>query len=237
MTGYTLTTLNAGDWSDISIWWVTMEGVNPHAYGQLPTAEDDVRITKRVVIDTDAVCHDLTLKAGGELVSKGTLEDASIMVSGAVSMDATSGYSSGEVRLDGVMISARPFVGADGTGTLMLTDTGNADIIIDDSGIYNASATLQDIKPEGCAKAYARKIGNSVRYLTVTVRIRRGMTSPYTSGIMVAAIYRLAEGPSQVLAYNGSCIIKGFIESVVYDQASVGTAYHVLRVTIAEGQQ
>ena len=113
----------------------------------------------------------------------------------------------------------------------------DAVVIIDDSGIYNQSATLMDVKPEGCGKAYARKVSNMVRYLTLTVRIQRGATSPYTDAVMVADLYRMAQSPYQVLAYNGSCMIKGYIETIAYDPASVGTAYHVMKVTVAEGER
>ena len=241
MTANIVTAFQAGNWSDTTLWYVLIEGVGQRPYNQLPTAEDDVRISSRIVIDTDAVCHDLRIKAGGELVSKGNTDEASLTVNGAIAMDASAGYAGGELRLDGVRISARPCIGAEGTGTIMLTDEGDGTVIIDDTGIYNASATLQDIKPEGCGHPYARKASNSVRYLSLTVRIQRGISQdtdhPHSSEMMVASIYRLAEGPSQVLAYNGSCIIKGYIESVVYDKNSVGQSHHVLQVTIAEGQQ
>ena len=231
----TLTTYTDGNWSDTTIWYVTEEGVNPHAYNDVPHAEDDVRITKRIVVDTDAVCNDLSIREGGELVGPGTMDSASLTVGGDVELRAS--LRPAEVRLDGVRISSKHFIGVVGSGMAMLTDGEDAVVIIDDSGIYNQSATLMDVKPEGCGKAYARKVGNMVRYLTMTVRIQRGATSPYTDAVMVADLYRMAQSPYQVLAYNGSCMIKGYIETIAYDPASVGTAYHVMKVTVAEGER
>lgn len=230
----TLTTYSDGNWSDTTIWYVTEGGVNPHAYNDVPHAEDDVRITKRIVVDTDAVCNDLSIR-GGELVGPGTMSPASLTVGGDTELRAS--LIPAEVRLDGVRISSKHFIGVVGSGMAMLTDDADAVVIIDDSGIYNQSATLMDVKPEGCGKAYARKVGNMVRYLTLTVRIQRGATSPYTDAVMVADLYRMAQSPYQVLAYNGSCMIKGYIETIAYDPASVGTAYHVMKVTVAEGER
>lgn len=231
----TLTTYSDGNWSDTTIWYVTEEGVTPYAYNDVPQEEDDIRITKRIVVDTDAVCNDLSIREGGELVGPGTMASASLTVGGDVELIAT--LRPAEVRLDGVRISSKSFIGVVGTGMAMLTDESDAVVIIDDSGIYNQSATLMDVKPEGCGKAYARKVSNMVRYLTLTVRIQRGVTSPYTDAVMVADLYRMAQSPYQVLAYNGSCMIKGYIETIAYDPASVGTAYHVMKVTVAEGER
>ena len=231
----TLTTYSDGNWSDTTIWYVTEEGVNPHAYNDVPQEDDDVRITKRIVVDTDAVCDDLSIREGGELVGPGTMSPASLTVGGDVELRAS--LMPAEVRLDGVRISSKHFIGVVGSGMAMLTDDADAVVIIDDSGIYNQSATLMDVKPEGCGKAYARKVSNMVRYLTLTIRIQRGATSPYTDAVMVADLYRMAQSPYQVLAYNGSCMIKGYIETIAYDPASVGTAYHVMKVTVAEGER
>lgn len=231
----TLTTYSDGNWSDTTIWYVTEEGVTPYAYNDVPQEDDDVRITKRIVVDTDAVCNDLSIREGGELVGPGTMASASLTVGGDAELMAT--LKPAEVRLDGVRISSKHFIGVVGSGMAMLTDDNDAVVIIDDSGIYNQSATLMDVKPEGCGKAYARKVSNMVRYLTLTVRIQRGVTSPYTDAVMVADLYRMAQSPYQVLAYNGSCMIKGYIETIAYDPASVGTAYHVMKVTVAEGER
>ena len=231
----TLTTYSDGNWSDTTIWYVTVDGVNPHDYHDVPHAEDDVRITKRIVVDTDAVCNDLSIREGGELVGPGTMASASLTVGG--DMELRASLRPAEVRLDGVRISSKHFIGVVGSGMAMLTDREDAVVIIDDSGIYTQSATLMDVKPEGCGKAYARKVGNMVRYLTMTVRIQRGVTSPYTDAVMVADLYRMAQSPYQVLAYNGSCMIKGYIETIAYDPASVGTAYHVMKITVAEGER
>lgn len=235
MTGNIVAAFQPGNWSDTTLWYVLIEGVGQRPYNQLPTAEDDVRISSRIVVNTDAVCHDLSIREGGELVGPGTMDSASLTIGGDTELRAS--LRPAEVRLDGVRISSKHFIGVVGSGMAMLTDAEDAVVIIDDSGIYNQSATLMDVKPEGCGKAYARKVGNMVRYLTLTVRIQRGVTSPYTDAVMVADLYRMAQSPYQVLAYNGSCIIKGYIETIAYDPASVGTAYHVMKVTVAEGER
>ena len=110
----TLTTYSDGNWSDTTIWYVTEEGVTPHAYNDVPHAEDDVRITKRIVVDTNAVCNDLSIREGGELVGPGTMDSASLTVGGDVELRAS--LRPAEVRLDGVRISSKHFIGVVGSG-------------------------------------------------------------------------------------------------------------------------
>jgi len=45
----------------------------------------------------------------------------------------------------------------------------------------------------------------------------------------------MAQGPFQVLLVTHTCLIKGFIENVTPDPASVGKEYVTVKVTIAEG--
>lgn len=230
MTNYIPT--QSGPWSEDATWGPVQ--------GHPPGETDTVLINQghTITIDTDVKVKQITLAGGGLLVADDTTP----------TIEVTDGFVLTRLlrpmpfRLDGATIKAPPCLGArsgsigtDGFPvTYMITATDGAGIIIDDTGIYNASATLQDIKPEGCSRAYARKIGNAVRYLTMTVRIQRGHADEQKH---LRDIYLWAEMPFQVIAMNGSCAIKGYVESVVYDKASVGTAYHVLQVTIAEGQQ
>ena len=220
----------SGPWSEDATWG-TIQG---H-----PGETDSVLINQghTITIDTNIKVKRITLDDGGLLVADDTTP----------TIEVTDGFvlvrhlGPMPFRLDGATIKAPACLGAKRSWvadafplTYMITATDGAGIIIDDTGVFNASATLQDIKPEGCSRAYARKIGNAVRYLTMTVRIQRGHADEQKH---LRDIYLWAEMPFQVIGINGSCAIKGYVESVVYDKACIGTAYHVLQVTIAEGQQ
>ena len=111
----------------------------------------------------------------------------------------------------------------------LVMDKSNGEVIIADTGFVSVSSVLRDIKPEGCARAYAEKISNGVRYHTIIVKIK------YTSLHCLRTLYRMAANPFQVLAVTPSCAIKGWIESVTPDPASVGAEYITVRVTITEG--
>lgn len=111
-----------------------------------------------------------------------------------------------------------------------LAQNAARDIIIEDPGQPLATYRLQDITPEGNAKAYARKIGNGVRSMTVGVRIRASKPEP------LGFLYNMAEQGFQVLACTGTSIIKGHIETIAPDASSVGKEYISLKVTIVEGQ-
>lgn len=222
--------VQSGPWSEDATWGPVQGG---------PPGETDtalINLGHTITIDTDIKVKQITLANGGLLVADDTTP--TIEVTDGIVL--SRGLQPMPFRLDGATIKAPACLGAKLSGsdgfpvTYMITATDGAGIIIDDTGIYNASATLQDIKPEGCSRAYARKIGNAVRYLTMTVRIQRGHADEQKH---LRDIYLWAEMPFQIIGINGSCAIKGYIESVVYDKASVGTAYHVLQITIAEGQQ
>jgi len=224
-----LVPVKSGPWSEDATWG-----------GQgLPGETDTVELNRNytITIDTDVKVKQIRIAGGGLLVADDTTP--TIEVTDGIGLARS--LQPMPFRLDGATIKAPACLGAYKRyvtdafpTTYMITATDGAGIIIDDTGIYNASATLQDIKPEGCSRAYARKIGNAVRYLTMTVRIQRGHADEQKH---LRDIYLWAEMPFQIIGINGSCAIMGYVESVVYDKASVGTAYHVLQVTIAEGQQ
>ena len=230
MTNYIPT--QSGPWSEDATWQPLQE----HPPGENDTVLIDQGHT--ITIDTDVKVKKITLTRGGLLVA----DDTTPTIEVTDGIELSRNLQPMPFRLDGATIKTPACLGArsdsiasDGfPKTYMITATDGAGIIIDDTGIYNASATLQDIKPEGCARAYARKVSNAVRYLTMTVRIQRGHADEQKH---LRDIYLWAEMPFQVIGINGSCAIKGYVESVTYDKASVGTAYHVLQITIAEGQQ
>lgn len=229
----TITSAQAGRWNQATTW----------TGGTVPTTGDRVELYHTVTIYGDCKANNLVIYPGGGLTTSEDLPHSDSLTVGAVFYDRT--MTPAPFRLDGVKITkitGGPYnclgnVGAysdDGFPTTGKIEGGSANVIIDDGGLFNASATLQDIKPEGSARAYTRKVANAVRYLTVTVRILRTYSSAQQH---IREIYAWAEMPFQVIAITDSCAIKGYIESVVYDKASVGTAYHVLQVTIAEGEQ
>ena len=222
--------VKSGPWSEDATWGP----IQGHPPGDTDTALINQGHT--ITIDASSKVKQITLANGGLLVKDDTTP--TIEVTDGIALARS--LRPMPFRLDGATIKAPACLGAyrsaaDGFPiTYMITATDSSGIIIDDSGIFNASATLQDIKPEGCSRAYARKIANAVRYLTMTVRIQRGHADEQKH---LRDIYLWAELPFQIIGMNGSCAIKGYVESVVYDKASIGTAYHVLQVTIAEGQQ
>ena len=223
--------VKSGPWSEDATWGTIQ--------GHPPGETDTVLINQghTITIDTNIKVKQITLANGGLLIA----DDTTPTIEVTDGFDLARRLRPMPFRLDGATIKAPACLGARGSETAdgfpmtyMITETDGAGIIIDDTGIYNASATLQDIKPEGCSRAYARKLSNAVRYLTMTVRIQRGHADEQKH---LRDIYLWAELPFQIIGMNGSCAIKGYVESVVYDRASIGTAYHVLQVTIAEGQQ
>lgn len=223
--------VKSGPWSEDATWGP----IQGHPPGENDTVL--INLGHTITIDTDIKVKKITLAWGGLLVADDTTP--TIEVTDGIELART--LQPMPFRLDGATIKAPACIGAyhrfvtdSFPTTYMITATDGAGIIIDDTGVFNASATLQDIKPEGCSRAYARKIGNAVRYLTMTVRIQRGHADEQKH---LRDIYLWAEMPFQIIGINGSCAIKGYVESVVYDKASIGTAYHVLQITIAEGQQ
>ena len=226
-----------GPWNNINTW----QGAT------VPTSAD-VAIIKHTVT-VSGTCESLAIRIypGGGLIANTydtpALVPKTTLVTGRIWYYLTA--DTAPLRLDGIRITksdgtpyatfgATDGTGAQGFGACSMIENGTDGVIIDDTGIFNASTTLQDIKPEGCGRAYTRKIGNAVRYLALTIRLPRSedMTPYY-----IRYLYQWADMPFQVIAVNGSCIIKGYVESVVYDQASIGTAYHVFRITVAEGEQ
>lgn len=220
--------VGGGSWNTTATW----------STGTVPTAADDVIIASPVTIPAmTAYAHSILIVSGGSLTVDPTnhLTTDTVLECGiwelARVLDDTR-----EVRLDGVLlrgvtpcISCATPVGDNLPFTGNLSQDTARNIIITDPGYIGVSAKLQDITPEGCGRAYARKVSNAVRYLTVTVRIRA--TKPHYLGML----YRMAEGPFQVLLVTDRAIIKGHIETMVPDQASVGTEYISVRVTVAEG--
>lgn len=226
----TVTTAQAGPWSDTATW----------TGGTIPSAEDNAEIGHHVTIAADFYADTITIKAGGGLsVDPAATMEASItahfrhMVMERVLDDRRT------IRLDGVRLDPETVVpsissigayASDGfptTGTLT-EEVGT--VIIDDSGFYASSAGLRDIRPEGCAPAYTEKTTNMVRYINIPVQIAQAELCK------LGQLYRMAQGPHQVLAVTHSCILKGFIESVA-PQAMTGANYLRVQVSIAEGAQ
>ena len=208
-----------GSWGATSTWDT----------GTVPTASDVVNIKHRVLLD-DALAYkalNIRIRPTGSLVRTGPgpryLQCELIRLYRTLDDRRT-------VDLTGVLLQGiKPSISsAESAGTPELTELANY-VVIGDPGYYGTGAVLRDIKPEGCAPAYAEKVSNTVRYLTIPVMVKA--SSPY----YVATLYDMAAGPYQVLAVTNTCAIKGYIESIVTDPASVGKEYISLKVTIAEG--
>lgn len=214
-----------GDWSDTATWDT----------GTVPTASDTVSIRHAVTVSADFTAGTISI-VGGSLTVKAIYAYGSLITGTVGDWNLTAVLNDTRtVRLDGVMLT-----GHDPKVSCIITENGHEvarevkqnddrDVIITDPGYIGTSATLQDIKPEGSGRAYARKIANGVRYLTVTIRIRASM--PHYLG----RLYRMAESPYQVLLVTDRSIIKGYIETIAPDQAAVGTEYISVKVTVAEG--
>ena len=215
-----------GDWNTAATW----------SGGAVPTNADDVFIGHTVTFAADITARYVTIQAGGSLYVADTFNLAS-----------TPSIHVQLFRLERVLHDTRR-VNLDGCiltpGTIHTTISCQKDtdsfpatpdlnnmqaVIIDDPGFISSSAILRDIKPEGCTPAYAEKVSNAVRYLTATVHIKADKLQ------YLASLYRMARGPFQVLMVTPSTVIKGFIESVVPDPASVGKEYVAVKVTITEG--
>ena len=220
----TVTSAQDGDWNTASTW----------TGGAVPTADDTVVVGHAVTIAANASAKDIYISAGSltsslswDMTTKVTLTCDSILMY-RMFEDAR------QVRLDGItLIVAKPSVtcikSSDSfPSTYGPVSNANRTIIIDDPGMLGYSAQMQDIKPEGCARAYARKISNGVRYINVVVHIRNGFEH------YVGQLYRMAENPFQVLAVTNSAVLKGYIEAIT-PVDSVGKEYRTFRVSIAEG--
>lgn len=217
--------IQAGDWNTASTWDT----------GTIPTAEDNVYIEHEVTFSA-------SINAENIFIHNGSLSGERIQMpsSTTASFEQMVLYrkldDTRRVNFDGIMLDpakVKPSISCLRSSdsfprTPTILDDG-ANVIIDDPGFIACSAILRDVKPEGCAPAYAEKISNAVRYLTTTVHIKA------TSLQRLNSLYRMARGPFQVLMVTHSCVIKGFIESVVPDPASVGKEYISVKVTVTEG--
>jgi hypothetical protein len=201
----------------------------------IPTASDDVSIGHAVTIAGNAAAKTITINSGGSLTTASTWAMTSkvTLTVGSFTFNRVINDTRA-VRLDGItLILTTPSITSNGSGggfpaVSGVVSTANT-VIIDDPGVISYSAQMQDIKPEGCAIAYSRKVSNGVRYMTVTVHIKADRCD------LVGQLYRMAEGPFQVLASTYSGVLKGFIEAIT-PVDSVGKEYRAFRVSIAEGQ-
>jgi len=219
----TLTSVQNGDWNVASTW----DG------GTIPTSSDTVNIDHVVTISAGAVANNIVINTGSLIETanyhtKITLTVNKIEINRLLNDDRT-------VRLDGItVIIKHPTITSigirqiDGLPTTYGVYSEDNTVIIDDPGVFGFSAQMQDIKPEGCARAYARKVSNGVRYMNVVVHIKNDRCD------IMGQLYRMAENPFQVLAVTKSSLIKGFIEAIT-PVDSVGKEYRTFRVSIAEG--
>lgn len=212
-------TVQDGSWNDTATW----DG------GVLPTVNDVVRIYHRVTME-DTVAFKakvVYIMTTGSLIRTGggarRLQCESMRLYRTLDDRRTVDLTG--VLLDGI----RPSIScAESTGVPEVEELANY-VIFGDPGYYGTGAILRDVKPEGCAPAYAEKVSNTVRYLTIPVMVNA--SAPY----IVGTLYDMAQGPYQVLAVTPTCAIKGFIENITPDPASVGKEYISLKITIAEG--
>ena len=218
-----------GDWNTASTWDT----------GTVPTISDTVFILHSITFAADISADWLLLFPTGSLVVDTHAAVYSQITAHvhAWTIHMQPGYSDTRTfNIDGVLLDGCvPRIACVTYGNL--TTVGDwipqddaRNVIIDDPGYYGTSAVLQDVKPEGAARAYTRKVSNGVRYLTVTVRIRSSAT------FLLGRLYRMAASPYQVMLSTNRCVIKGYIESIVPDQAAVGTEYISVKVTVAEGR-
>ena len=227
----TITTAQAGPWSNTATW----------TGGTIPTASDNAEIGHHVTIAADFYADTITIKAGGGLsVDPAFNMDTNTITAHFRHMTMERVLDDRRtIRLDGVRLDPATVVpsissigayASDGFPTTGTLTEQEGTIIIDDSGFYASSAGLRDIRPEGCAPAYTEKTTNMVRYINIPVQIAQAQLSK------LGQLYRMAQGPHQVLAVTHSCILKGFIESVA-PQAMTGANYLRVQVSIAEGAQ
>lgn len=219
-------TAQNGDWNTASTW----------TGGVVPTSADVVTIDHAVTVGSNFTAKEIMIRDGSLSVADSWAQLSSITATVNDIVMARKINDDRKVNLDGVILSGiKPSISsADLTNdgwpkTNYIIDNGS-NIIIDDPGFISSSSQMQDIKPEGVAHAYARKISNMVRYITITVKIRNDSLQ------YLNALYRMQQGPFQVLTSTKSCVIKGHIETVAPDTSSVGKEYVSVRVTIAEGR-
>lgn len=219
-------TAQDGDWNNDATW-----------LGPVPTAMDEAIIKHKVTVSNNFTAALVSIKEGGSITTKqnqflGTVPIKAIVERWRISRTINDTRT---VRLDGVLFEGtRPSIGCEGVGdslpwTTTVYQDDNRDVIIADPGYIGTQAKLQDMTPEGSGRAYARKVSNSVRYLSTVIRVRSS-TPQY-----LEYLYRLAEGPYQVLLVTDRAIIKGHIETIAPEQSAVGTEYISVRITVAEG--
>ena len=222
----TITTAQDGDWNTAATW----------TGGVVPTSSDTVQIKHAITIGANAEADVITIQEGSltsadswDMSSKVTLTCTKIELERLLDDDRI-------VRLDGITlnittpgISSTGTLANDGWPTYIGLFRSDGQVLIDDPGVLGYSAQMQDIKPEGCLPAYARKVSNAVRYMTLIVHIKADQ------GQLVGRLYRMADGPFQVLAVTYSSVIKGHIEAITPVE-SVGKEYRSFRISIAEGQ-
>lgn len=223
----TITTVQNGDWNDNSTW----NG------GAVPTSADNVVIVHAVTFSASIMAKTIRIGANGSLTIPGNWQGISTITVTTDYFDMVRRINDDRVvRIDGAnLIITHPTITSIGTYSndgfptvsgLYASEVNG--IIIDDPGLYGFSAQMQDIKPEGCARAYARKVSNGVRYMNLNIHIKAN------NGNFVGLLYRMAELPFQVLAVTNSAIIKGYIEAIT-PVDSVGKEYRSFRISIAEG--
>lgn len=215
-----------GNWNSPATWSTTA----------VPTAEDSVHIYHKVILNSSGTANVIDIEKNGSLytdpnwshVSTRTLTVDYLLMFRQLNDDRV-------VRLDGVNLEiGHTSITAIGGSSDGFPSHGNAiintegQIIIDDPGMPAFTAQMQDIKPEGCARAYSRKVSNGVRYMNIIVHIRKDL------GYVVGELYRMAENPFQVLAVTNSAVIKGFIEAIT-PVDNPGKEYRSFKVSIAEG--
>lgn len=224
----TITTAQAGPWNDTATW----------TGGAIPTASDDAELSHHVTISADIFAHDIIIKAGGGLsvdpacpfTTTITAHFSTMTMERVLNDDRT-------VRLDGIRLDPDTVVPSissigsyegDGfpTTASLIEETGR--VFIEDPGFFASSAGLRDTRPEGCAPAYTEKATNMVRYINIPVQIAQEDVR------LLGQLYRMAQGPHQVLAVTHSCILKGFIESVS-PQNVPGANFIRVQVSVAEG--
>ena len=222
----TVYSVQNGDWNTASTW----------SNGAVPTSADTVQIKHKVTIKADGSASVIEIKEGSLTVapdwvmtSKATLTCDSIIMDRKLN-------DSRAVRLEGItLVITAPSItsignySGDGFATTSGAYNTAGTVIIDDPGAMGHTTQMQDIRPEGCARAYARKISNGVRYMTLTVHIKADRCD------IIGQLYRMAEGPFQVLATTYSGVIKGYLESIA-PMDSVGKEYRSFKITVAEGQ-
>ena len=214
-----------GDWNTASTW----------DSGTVPTSQDQVHVAHRITFTASITAYYIYIESGGSLYVD---DSATYLNEIKVTAQLISMYrqldDTRKVNFDGCDLTAlaHSSITANGSDSTWGPTNGidsNTHVIIDDPGFLSCSTILRDIKPEGANPAYAEKISNAVRYVAVTVHIE------YSWLRMLGRLYRMAQSPYQVLLATRSVVIKGFIESVVPDPASIGKEFVTVKVTITEG--